>query len=90
MSLFSRKPAKVAEPETTLIEVRSMHGVSFHIVDTAAGENLMQIPALCGYTDWVHSNTSAPVTAEKVRASLPNQHAGWRWCSGCASAILGE
>lgn len=90
MSIFSRKKSAGKSVETTspLVEVRSMYGVSSHIVDTSSGENFLSLPALCGYTNWVETNTSQSVTAERVRETLPHQHAGWKWCSDCADKVL--
>lgn len=88
MSLFNRKKSAPAKQVSTLIEVRSMYGVSIHVVDTAAGDNLLSLPALCGYTNWVESSSTTPVTAEHVRQTLPHQHAGWKWCGDCAQKVL--
>lgn len=85
--MFSKKTRHDSDTKThpEYIQVRSMYGVSFHIRrgDEPRGD------ALCGYSNWVETNSVMGVTAEEVRETLDQQHAGWRWCSLCASSMTG-
>lgn len=87
-SLFARKTAPVAAaPE--FIQVRSRYGVAFHIVPNSA-DVTSDVPALCGYTNWVFANDSQlPAEEDVIRATLLNQHAGFRYCITCVSHFLG-
>lgn len=89
-NFFARKPAPVATtaaPE--FIEVRSRYGVAFHIVPNNAGEGEV-LPALCGYTSWVFANDpQLPADKTAILAALPNQHAGFSYCSDCVMKFTG-
>lgn len=87
-NLFASK-AKPAVTVPDFIEVRSRYGVSFHIVPNNAGVAEI-LPALCGYRDWVFANDpQLPAVKDAIIAALPNQHAGFRYCSECVMAFTG-
>lgn len=83
--MFGKKARNDLNSQPEYIQIRSMYGVSFHIRrgDEPRGN------ALCGYSTWVETNTVMGITAEEIRKTLDRQHAGWRWCSLCASSMTG-
>lgn len=88
--IFNRQPPAATKGNLPrIIEVRSQYGAAFHFLDTSVrgGE---KHAAMCGYENWVHTNSPIEVTEEKVRAALPNQHDGWFYCKQCLTAFLGD
>ena len=85
---IKKKAARELDQELTPehIQVRSYYGMAIHIKQ---GGPKTVIPALCGYDNWVETNTVIPVTAEDVNASVEQQHGGWFWCKDCAAALTG-
>jgi hypothetical protein len=77
---------KAVDTPPRYIEVRSYSGPAFHILDQ--GMNPARV--LCGYENWVPTNTTQVVSIEKIVDSIPNQHENWWWCPTCANILTGR
>lgn len=83
MRFFSKRTKLDPVPTPTHIEVRSYYSQAMHILKVG-DEN-----PICGYSNWLPTNTEISVVASSVINTIENQHEGWFWCRSCASILTG-
>jgi hypothetical protein len=89
--MFGKKKNKsaviVEVPE--FVEVRSYSSTANHIIATNQDEvqSPDTHPALCGYKNWLPTNTILPVTREILQERLPREHSNAFTCPSCVQVI---
>lgn len=83
--MFGRRKSNPAPPDPEYIQIRSMYSNAFHVIAFADQDG----PALCGSMSLVATNTILEANRDVILTGAPMQHAGWYWCSKCASILTG-
>ena len=94
MNLFRRaKQFATSIPamdQPAFVEVQSYSGAVYHAVATLPGipftpSLVLARNTLCGYQDWLPSNTVTEATAQKFNFDSTGRF--WRYCANCQAAL---